>query len=99
MTKKREKRAENRKPFSKSVEFELNRIGSDKGGFIQVKGTGVDLSSKGLGFLTGISLRPGEILKLRLPSYPNGFTLPVLSEVRWANSEEERYRVGVQFIS
>lgn len=92
MTKKPELRLVSRMPFSQSVDFELT------GGIIQGNGRGLDISFRGLGLISDIPLAAGEILKLNLSSHPNGISIPVFSEVRWAKSEENQYRVGVQFL-
>ncbi len=99
MTKKTEMRTVSRWPFGQSVDFELTRMQSKTGGILQGKGWALDISLNGLGFISDIPLEAGEILRLNFPSHPNGFSIPVFSEVQWAKSEDNGYRVGIQYIS
>ncbi len=88
-----------RRPFSQTADFELTRIQSKTGGIMQGKGWALDISHKGLGFISDIPLAAGEIIRLNFPSHPDGFSIPVFSEVRWVKSEDNGYRVGIQYIS
>lgn len=56
--------------------------------------TGVllDTSEVGLGFLTGASLRPGDLLRFKSPE------LARQGIVMWTLQEEHRIRVGVRFL-
>jgi hypothetical protein len=99
MAKKNEKRSITRDPYGQPLEFQLTRIHSNTGKFIQGEGGGLDISPKGLGLVSDIPLAAGEIIKLNLPSHPNRIPVPVFCEVRWVKLEEGKYRVGVLFIS
>ena len=99
MTNKSEMRSLPRRPFNKRVDFELKRVRPGFWESIDGRGGTVDISSRGLGLSTDIPLAAGEILKINLPGNLKGISIPVLSEVRWVHSEENRYRAGLQFLS
>jgi len=99
MPSKDEKRSAIRHPYGESLEFQLRRIRTDTGELIQGEGGGLDISPRGLGFITDIPLTTGEIIKLSLPSHPDRIPVPVLCEVRWVKLEGRKYRAGVLFIS
>jgi hypothetical protein len=99
MENKTELRMVPRRPFSQTVDFELRRIQPGTWESIQGKGGILDISSKGLGLISEIPVKAGEILKFNLPGNLKGISIPVLSEVRWAKSEGNRCRAGLRFIS
>ena len=74
----------------------------EKSGILKIKekkGQGIDISSQGLGILTPLALKAGEVLKVSLPSRTDGTFLPVFSQVVWAKKQNKEYRVGLQFLS
>ena len=87
-----------RETLGNPVSFDLKRMASGRWENIQGQGQGIDVSSKGLGFVTPIPLNKGEILCLNFPVISPNTTLPVFSEVRWSRQEGEHYRVGVAFL-
>jgi len=70
---------ENSAPVQRSVESRMT-------------GTLIDISRNGIGFLTDVPLKPGNVLKF------NNFDACNSGIVMWTLQTEQNYRVGVRFV-
>jgi hypothetical protein len=66
---------------------------------IENEAQGIDISSHGLGILTPLALKAGDVLKVSLPARTDGTFLPVFSQIVWVKRQEKEYRAGLQFLS
>jgi len=91
-----EKRDSERKPLNYQVHFLLSagNLKQKTGGFYV--GRGVDISKYGLGLITEVRLKEGDILQVLLPAIGDT-TLPVFAEVKWSVPFNS-FRVGLQFL-
>ena len=93
-----EKRKYERRPYVKPIRFYLIASYTDQSEKNYGKGVSVDISEKGLGMITNYILNKGDILYFDPVIEVNGFTEST-SIVRWAlESEENKYRVGLEFV-
>jgi hypothetical protein len=58
----------------------------------RMTGTLIDISKNGIGFLTTVPLKPGNVLKF------NNFDACNSGIVMWTLKSENNYRVGVRFV-
>lgn len=58
----------------------------------KMTGTLIDISRNGIGFLTDVPLKPGNVLKF------NNFEACNAGIVMWTLKTEQNYRVGVRFV-
>jgi hypothetical protein len=58
----------------------------------RMSGTLIDISRNGIGFLTDVPLKPGNVLKF------NNFEACNSGIVMWTLRSENNYRVGVRFV-
>lgn len=58
----------------------------------RLTGTLIDISKNGLGFLTDVPLKPGNVLKFA------NFAVCNSGIVMWTLKSENNYRVGVRFV-
>ena len=93
-----DKRSSTRTALHQVVRFERTVTGASPAWTGASQGLGRDISPQGLSFLTDCPLRQGEVLRLHIPLELDRPSVPVLSEVRWARSEREGFRVGLQFL-
>jgi hypothetical protein len=93
-----EKRKLDRAPFSYTVLFEINGTKSSRSSTLRTEGSGLDISSSGIGILTDRLLSPGDVVKLYIPLGSTNTIIPTTSEVRWTGVEEGRYRLGLKFL-
>jgi hypothetical protein len=81
-------------PFS----FEIGAI-EGKVKNVRKHGTGVDISSCGLGMKTKYALREGSVLKFFLPMRKLKVTIPVFAQVMWSMPANDHFRVGLRFLA
>jgi hypothetical protein len=93
-----EKRKLDRASFSYPVLFEINDARSSRSNTLRTEGSGLDISSSGIGILTDRLLSPGDVVKLYIPLGDTNTIIPTTSEVRWTAGEEGRYRLGLKFL-
>jgi hypothetical protein len=58
----------------------------------RLSGTLIDISRNGIGFVTEVPLKPGNVLKF------NNFDACNSGIVMWTLKSEKNYRVGVRFV-
>ena len=90
-----ERRRVERKEFTKPLDFEASTFGS---AMALGRGSSLDISSRGLGLLTEYRLERGMVLRLILPEYWGGTTIPVFAEVTWTRAVTGRMRAGLRFM-
>lgn len=88
-----------RNEFLEPVQLSLLKEKSGILKIIEKNGQGIDISSQGLGILTSLALKGGEVLKVSLPARTRGTFLPVFSQVVWVKKQDREYRAGLQFLS
>ena len=96
MRKEPEKRDGERKPFNSQVHFRLSAVNLKQKTHVQYVGRGVDISEYGLGLITEVRLKEGDILQVLLLDI-GGTTLPIFAEVKWSVPFDS-FRVGLQFL-
>ncbi len=89
-----ERRAVDRKEFTKALDFKASSFESSTFG----KGKGFDISCHGLGILTDYRLQKGMVVRLVLPEYWHGTAIPVFAEVAWTRPLKKNLRAGLRFI-
>jgi hypothetical protein len=99
MAEKKELRSNMRKPIQFDMEFAKKWSSDDPGQGAKWIGKALDICKDGLGFIAGVPLKKGEILKVHLPVNSTGIPIPVFSEVRWVKTEAMGHRVGLQFLA
>ena len=90
-----ERRGVERKEFTRSLDFKASAFESAA---VFGKGKALDISAQGLGLLTDYRLEKGMVLRLVLPEYWAGATIPVFAEVAWTRPLTERFRAGLRFM-
>lgn len=93
-----EKRLTPRRLFEQVVRLEWNRIFAGNDGPVHEIGQVVDISPLGMGVKTDSPLQPREMVRVYLPIQDVEIPLPVFSEVRWVESSNNYFRVGLQFL-
>lgn len=88
-----------RNEFFEPVQLSLLKEKSGILKLIEKNSQGIDISSQGLGILTPLALKAGEVLKVSLPARTQETFLPVFSQVVWVRKQEKEYRAGLQFLS
>lgn len=93
-----EKRLTTRKAFRKPVGFEKispepNRIRNIREGAISF-----NISKSGVGLISGLALRAGELVKLSIPLINKEVVIPVLAEVVWTQSTNDHFKTGLRFL-
>jgi hypothetical protein len=99
MPQKKDLRSSTRKPIQFDLKFARKWSSDEPRQENQWTGKALDICQNGMGFLAGVPLKKGEILKVHLPVNSSGIPIPVFSEVRWVKSETAGNRVGLQFLS
>jgi hypothetical protein len=99
MTQKKDLRSSIRKPIQFELTFDRKWSSVIPRQEIERTGKALDICSQGMGFMVGIQLKKGDILKVHLPVNSIGIPIPVFSEVRWVKKESSGHRVGLQFLS
>jgi hypothetical protein len=94
-----EKRKLARSDFPQAIHLQLTAEQSGKLEILESTSRGIDISSHGLGLVTNLSLKKGDIVKVQLPAQAEGTLLPVFSQVVWARKENSEFRAGLQFLS
>jgi hypothetical protein len=92
------KRVSARQNFDLPFSFEISAI-EGKVKNVKQNGTGVDISSCGLGMKTKYALRQGSVLKFFLPMRKLEVTIPVFAQVMWSMPANDHFRVGLRFLS
>ncbi len=93
-----EKRKYERKPFVKPIRYYLKTSHMDKLNKIYNDGVSVDISKGGLGMITDFPLARGDVLYFD-PEIKTSESTKNISIVRWAlEIEENKYRVGLEFV-
>lgn len=85
--------------FFESLQLSLAQEASKKIKMIENNAQGIDISSHGVGILTRLALKRGDVLKVSLPAPTQGTFLPVFSQVVWVEKQDKEYRAGLQFLS
>ena len=93
-----EKRKLDRVPFSYPILYEIDGTKSSPSNTIRGEGSGLDVSSSGIGILTDRLLSPGDVVKLYIPHENTNTIIPTTSEVRWIEIQGGRCRLGLKFI-
>lgn len=96
--KKTTKRLCDRRIFNQPVSFEISATEKTVQDVRQT-GTGVDISSHGLGMRTKHALNKGSVLKFYLPMREVQTTIPVFAQVMWSMPADDHYRVGLRFLA
>jgi hypothetical protein len=99
MPHKKDLRSSIRKPIQFDLKFARKWSGEEPLQEPQWTGKALDICQNGIGFLAGVPLKKGEILKVHLPVNSTGIPIPVFSEVRWVKSGVAGNRVGLQFLA
>ena len=94
-----EKRTIPRRDFSQPVHLKCTREKSGQIELIEKFCQGIDITSNGLGILTDLPFKKGDVLKVTIPSKVDDAFLPVFSRVAWARKQNDGFRVGLQFLS
>ena len=90
-----DRRGAERKQFTRFLDFKASAFESAT---VFCKGKALDISSQGLGLLTDYRLNKGMVLRLMLPEYWAGATIPVFAEVAWTCPLTDRFRAGLRFL-
>jgi hypothetical protein len=90
-----ERRAVERKEFTRSFDFKANSFGPAP---VFVRSIGRDISSHGLGMMTEYRLEKGAVLRVILPEYWDGTTIPVFAEVAWTRPLGAGFSAGLRFL-
>jgi hypothetical protein len=90
-----ERRIVERKEFTKSLDFKASTFDSAT---ILGKGCVSDITAHGLGLVTDYGVEQGMVLRLVLPEYWAGTSIPVFAEVAWTRTMEKGFRAGLRFI-
>ena len=90
-----ERRGVGRRKFTRSLDFKASAFESTA---VCGKGKALDISAQGLGLLTDYRLEKGMVLRLALPEYWSGATIPVFAEVAWSRPLTECFRAGLRFM-
>jgi hypothetical protein len=94
-----EKRVIPRSSFNHPVSFDLAGERPNNYRNVSCDGSGVDISSGGIGLMTDQPIEIGKIVRLMLPVVYGQTTIPVFSISRWTQAAGSRYRVGLQFLT
>ncbi len=93
-----EKRKYERNPYISPIRFYLIASYTDQSKKNYGEGVSVDISKEGLGIITNYTLNKGDILYFD-PEIKVNDTTESTSIVRWVlEIEEDRYRVGLEFV-
>ncbi len=93
-----QKRKYERRPYVKFLKFCLKALSAGKSGKSYGEGVSVDISKGGLGMITQYTLWTGDILRFEPEIYVNDSTENI-AIVRWVSEiEENKYRIGTEFI-
>ncbi len=93
-----EKRLTARKTFKKPVGFE--KISAEPKRIVNIREGGIsfNISKSGLGLISRLALRIGEVVKLSIPLRSRDIVIPVLAEVVWAESTNDHFKAGLRFL-
>lgn len=94
-----EKRKNQRSQFLQSIALQrINQPAEDQV-LLEHVSRGIDISPQGLGLITRLALREGEIVKIKVQSKAEGVFLPIFSRVVWTKKDKNGFRVGFRFLS
>jgi len=93
-----QKRKYERTPYVKPLKFYLKALSTGKSGKSYGEGVSVDISKGGLGMITQYTLWTGDILRFE-PEIQVNDSVENTAIVRWVSEiEENKYRIGTEFI-
>jgi hypothetical protein len=94
-----ENRSRARTPINKTVCFELHVIESGASRKILYDAYCTDISQYGLGLVTDVYFKKGEVLKILISA--DGVDTPslVFAEVIWSKFSADQFRTGLRFIA
>jgi hypothetical protein len=87
-----------RSPYSQSVQLERSYSLAGASLLTPLVGQGLDISPQGLGLTADFPLTKGEILKVYISIEDMNTSIPVLSEVCWAETGSQSCRAGLKFL-
>ncbi len=91
----RQKRAEERSPYSSLLHFTVLSAQPSEHQRIKSEGQIIDVSKSGVGLVTDLPLEPGHVLMWE-DNHKKGSLH--IAMVRWSKEQDSRYRVGLMFI-
>lgn len=93
-----EKRGAEREPFACPVFFDWTVRDEKLLGLIRGRGTISNIQACGVGLISELPLKAGDVLKIYLPVKGTRITLPAFSEVRWVRPKGKLFYAGLQFL-
>jgi hypothetical protein len=90
-----EKRSHSRRALSKPLEVEISTSTSKN----SIDAATINISKGGACIVTDRSLEPGRIVMFKRPLEEVDFELLGFAEVKWVTSDDDRFKVGVEFLA
>lgn len=94
-----ENRSGSRTFINKTVCFELHVMESGISRKILYDACCTDISQRGLGLITDVYFKKGEVLKILISANGANTPAPVFAEVIWSKFSADQFRTGLRFIA